>query len=146
MLIEVKAKVSWIVDSKVKRKQETYIMEKEVFAQAEYAVMSFLTACKNEGTVEDFEITALKMSVIKEIITQYQGEQTFIITLRDTMLMDDGTEKQIKYKALLWADNISDAMSHARETSRQGYNMQIDGIKEVNYTYLNSENYETSEN
>ena len=35
MLIEVKAKVAWRIDGKVKKKIETYILDKEVFAEAE---------------------------------------------------------------------------------------------------------------
>lgn len=145
MFIEVKAKVSWIVDNKTRKKLETYIIDKEVFAEAEYDVMTLLTACKNEGTVEDFEIVSLKQSSIKEIITDYQGEYSFIASLRYTFIQDDGTEKLQKYKTLLWANNISEAMSHTRELTQQGYDMQIDSLKEVNYTYLNSENNETSD-
>lgn len=138
MLIEVKAKVAWKIDGKVKKKIETYIIDEEVFAQAEYAVMSHLEQCKTDGEVEDFEITGLKLSIVKEIITQYEGDYTFIATLRDTTLLDDGSEKTIKYKVLLWANNIAEAMTHTREIAQQGYDMQIDGLKEVNYTHLNS--------
>ena len=138
MLIEVKAKVAWKIDGKVKKKIETYIIDEEVFAQAEYAVMSHLEQYKTDGEVEDFEITGLKLSIVKEIITQYEGEHTFIATLRDTTLLDDGSEKIIKYKVLLWANNIAEAMTHTREIAQQGYDMQIDGLKEVNYTHLNS--------
>lgn len=146
MLIEVKTKVSWKVDNKIKKKLETYLLDKEVFAEAEYAVMALLNNEINEGTVESFDITSLRQSIVKEIITQYEGEGTFIVTLRDIMLQDDGSEKAIKYKVLLWADNISEAMNHAREVAQQGYDMQIDGIKEVNYTYLNIEsNGETTQ-
>lgn len=136
MLIEVKAKVAWKIDDKIKKKQETFILDKEVFAEAEYAVMTLLNSYINDSTVESFEITGLKLSIVKEIITQYEGESSFIATLRDIMLQDDGSEKQIKYKVLLWADNISEAMTHTREIAQQGYDMQIDGLKEVNYTYL----------
>lgn len=138
MLIEVKAKVAWKIDGKVKKKIETYIIDEEVFAQAEYAVMSHLEQYKSDGEVEDFEITGLKLSIVKEIITQYEGDHTFIATLRDTTLLDDGSEKIIKYKVLLWASNIAEAMAHTREIAQQGYDMQIDGLKEVNYTHLNS--------
>lgn len=138
MLIEVKAKVAWKIDDKVKKKIETYIIDEEVFAQAEYAVMSHLEQYKSDGEVEDFEITGLKLSIVKEIITQYEGDYTFIATIRDTTLLDDGSEKVIKYKVLLWANNIAEAMTHTREIAQQGYDMQIDGLKEVNYTYLNS--------
>lgn len=138
MLIEVKAKVAWKIDGKIKKKIETYIIDEEVFAQAEYAVMSHLEQYKSDGEVEDFEITGLKLSIVKEIITQYEGDYTFIATLRDTTLLDDGSEKVIKYKVLLWANNIAEAMTHTREIAQQGYDMQIDGLKEVNYTHLNS--------
>ncbi len=138
MLIEVKAKVAWKIDGKVKKKIETYIIDEEVFAQAEYAVMSHLEQYKSDREVEDFEITGLKLSIVKEIITQYEGDHTFIATLRDTTLLDDGSEKIIKYKVLLWANNIAEAMTHTREIAQQGYDMQIDGLKEVNYTHLNS--------
>lgn len=138
MLIEVKAKVAWKIDGKVKKKIETYIIDEEVFAQAEYAIMSHLEQYKSDGEVEDFEITGLKLSIVKEIITQYEGDHTFIATLRDTTLLDDGSEKIIKYKILLWANNIAEAMTHTREIAQQGYDMQIDGLKEVNYTHLNS--------
>lgn len=138
MLIEVKAKVAWKIDGKVKKKIETYIIDEEVFAQAEYAVMSHLEQYKSDGEVEDFEITGLKLSIVKEIITQYEGDHTFIATLRDTTLLDDGSEKIIKYKVLLWANSIAEAMTHTREIAQQGYDMQTDGLKEVNYTHLNS--------
>jgi len=144
MLIEVKAKVAWKIDNKIKKKLETYIIDKEIFAEAEYAVMKLLNDAINDSTVESFEITSLRLSVVKEIITQYDGESSFIATLRDTMLQDDGSEKQIKYKVLLWANNISEAITHTREIAQQGYDMQIDSLKEVNYTYLeNNDNEET---
>lgn len=145
MLIEVKAKVAWKIDGKVKKKIETYILDKEVFAEAEYKVLSLLNQDKIDGEVEDFEITGLKPSVVKEIITQYEGDHTFIATLRDTTLLDDSSGQTIKYKVLLWANNIAEAMTHTREISQQGYDMQIDGLKEVNYTYLNSQENEESE-
>lgn len=142
MLIEVKAKVAWIIDGKVKKKQETFILDREVFAEAEYTVMAYLEDCKNGGSVDSFEIQGLKLSVVKEIITQYQGEGTFIASLKDTFLQDDGTEKVTRYKVLLWANNIAEAMTHTREIAQQGYDMQIDGLKEVNYTYLEDEDNE----
>ena len=144
MLIEVKAKVAWKIDGKIKKKIETYILDKEVFAEAEYAVMSHLEQYKSDGEVEDFEITGLKLAIVREIITQYEGDYTFITTLRDTTLLDDGSEKTIKYKVLLWANNIAEAMTHTREIAQQGHDMQIDGLKEVNYTYLNSQENEES--
>lgn len=138
MLIEVKTRVAWIIDSKVKRKQETYILDKELFAEAEYSVMFLLEGNKREGTVDDYEIVSLKIAGVKEVITQYQGDYSYVATLRETYLQEDGLEKVLRYKVLLWANSISEAMTHTRELASQGYDMQIDGLKEVNYTYLNT--------
>ena len=147
MLIEVKAKVAWVIDTKVRRKLETFILDREVFADAEYAVMSMLSNNVNDGTVESYEILGMKVSQVKEIVTQYQGENTYVASLRDTFLQNDGTEKTIRYKVLLWANNISDAMTNTRGIASQGYDMQIDSLREVNYIYLNSQrNEDTAEN
>lgn len=146
MLIEVKVKVAWVIDGKARKKVETYIIEEDIFAKAEYKVMTLLGDCVNIGTAESFDIMSLKVSAIKEINTQYPGENTYIVALRDTFLQEDGTEKVMKYKVLLWANNISEAMTNARNMASQGYDMQIDSLREVNYTYLNHpENEESQE-
>lgn len=139
MLIEVKAKVAWIIDNKVKKRIETYILDKEVFAQAEYEVMTLLTTYKEESTIDSFELLGIKVATVKEIVAQYEGEHSFIASLRDTFLQEDGTEKTVKYKVLLWADSISEAMSHTRSIAQQGYDLQIDSLREANYTYLNTQ-------
>lgn len=144
MLVDVRAKVAWIIDDKIKKQAETFILDAETFSQAEYAIMQELNAKKEVNLIDDYEILYLKVSAIKEVYTQYEGEYSYVITLKDTTLQDDGSEKSIKYKVLLWASSITDAMSHAREIAAQGYDMQIDGLKEVNYTYLNHEEESTT--
>lgn len=139
MLIEVRTKVAWVIDGKIRKKTETYILDRETFSLAEQEVISLLNTYKDEGTVEYYEIQVMRISSITEICNQYQGDISFIATLRDIVLQDDGTEKQLKYKVLLWADNISQAMANTRELASQGYDMQIDSLKEVTYTYLNSQ-------
>ena len=42
----------------------------------------------------------------------------------------------MKYKVLLWANNLSQANTYVQELASQGYNMNIEGIKEVEYTYI----------
>lgn len=143
MLLEVKVKVTWIIDSKPKKRTETYLIEKEVMAEAEYAIMSKLTGYQNEDTLREFEIQSIKLSPIKEINLQYQGEHSYIASLKDIFLQDDGTEKAIKYKVILWANSISEAMNHVREIAQQGYDMQIESLKEVDYYYIDNE--DTSE-
>lgn len=135
MLVEIKVKVARVIDGKTRKRTETYVMDKEFFSQAEYAVTELLNG---DTTVEDFQIQNLKLSQIKEIDDQSINNSipSFIATLIDIFLQDDGTEKKIKYKVLLWADNLTAANRRANELSHQGYDMQIEGIKQVDYEYL----------
>lgn len=145
MLIEVKAKVARIIDGKTRKRTETYLIDKELFSEAEYAVMSNLTGDQEGGLVESFEVQSLRISPIKEVCTQwledytFRGYPPFIAILKDIFHTDDGTEKTLKYKVLLWADNHAQALSRVTELAHQGYDMQIEGIKQVDYTYIQTE-------
>lgn len=139
MLIEVKVKVSRIIDGKTRKRTETYVIDNcELYSNAEYRVMSILIHEQEESTVESFEIQSLRLSQIKEIDDQTINNTlpSFIATLIDIFHQDDGTEKKLKYKVLLWADNLTAANRRANELSHQGYDMQIEGIKQVDYEYL----------
>lgn len=145
MLIEVKVKVARVIDSKTRKRTETYLVDREVFSQAEYAVMQGLIQETELGTVESFEIQSLRISPIKEVAEQFISEMavnTYIATLKDIWLADDGTEKQLKYKVLLWAEDLTQANRNAQQLSREGYDMQIEGIKQVDYEYLSPETQE----
>lgn len=136
MLIEVKAKVTRIIDAKKRKKLETYILNKDFFSEAEYKVTEILNTQHDEGEVDSFEIQSLKLSTIKEIADQYEGQYSFLATLKDIYHDDNGNEKSMRYKVLLWADDLTSATHNARELQRQGYDMQIEGLKEVDYTYI----------
>ena len=139
MLIEVKTKVTKIEGKKYKRIITTFILDKEFFSQAEYTVTELLDNEEKNGTVFDYEIQSLKCSSIKELATQYTGENTFVVTLTDVFTDDEGNEKPLKYKVLLWAKDLSEAWERTKEISEQGYDMHIEGIKEVPYEYLAEE-------
>ena len=136
MLIEVKVKVTRIIDAKKRKKLETYILNKDFFSEAEYKVTEILNTQHDEGTVDSFEIQSLKLSTIKEIADQYEGQYSFLATLKDIYHDDNGNEKSMRYKVLLWADDLTSATHNVRELQRQGYDMQIEGLKEVDYTYI----------
>ena len=142
MLIEVKVKVGRIIDGKVRKRTEVYVIDKEFFSEAEYAVMQSLSTEVDEGLVDAFDIQSLKQSALKEICEQWyedytqRGYPSFIATLRDIFHDDEGNEKQLKYKVLLWAENLTAANRRALELSHQGYDMLIEGIKQVDYVYL----------
>ena len=136
MLIEVKVKVTRIIDTKKRKKLEIYILNKSFFSEAEYKVTEILNTQHDEGTVDSFEIQSLKLSTIKEIADQYEGQYSFLATLKDIYHDDNGNEKSMRYKVLLWANDLTSATHNARELQRQGYDMQIEGLKEVDYTYI----------
>ena len=136
MLIEVKTKVTRIEGKKYKRVITTFILDRELFSQAEYTVTELLENEEKNGTVFDYEIQSLKCSSIKELATQYTGENTFVVTLTDIFTDDEGNEKPLKYKVLLWAKDLSEAWERTKELSEQGYDMHIEGIKEADYEYL----------
>jgi len=144
MLIEVKVKVARIIDGKTRKRTETFLVERELFSEAEYAVMSGMTQEVELSTVESFEIQSLRISPIKEVAEQFISESalsTYIATLKDLWVADDGTEKHLKYKVLLWAEDLTQANRNVQQLSRVGYDMQIEGIKQVDYEYLrNQEN------
>ena len=140
MLVEVKVKVARVIDSKTRRRTETYLKpDCELFVEAEQAVMERLTQEQEEGLVESFEIQSLKISPIKEVCIQFNGEFAYLATLTDIFHADDGTEKTMKYKVMLWANGHSDAVRNIQTLVRQGYDMHIEGIKEVDYEYLTEE-------
>ncbi len=140
MLIELKVKTKRTDSTgKTRKKTETYLINKDFFAEAEYAITEMLTEETNSHLLDEFEILSLKISQLKEIATQYQGENPFIISLKDVFHEDDGTEKYTKYKILLWADSLTEANSRAHELSMQGYDMLIESIKQVEYVFINEE-------
>lgn len=139
MLIEVKAKVSRIIDAKTKRRTETYIIPNcELFVNAEHKVMQKLTEEQEAGIVECSEILSLKQSPIKEVCEETMPGSAFpfIVTLKDLFHDDNGNEKVLRYQVLLWANDLSQANQRAHQLSYQGYDMQIESIKQVDYEYI----------
>ena len=136
MLIEVKVKVARIIDGKTRKRTETYILDKQFFSEAEYRVTAELNEEQNSNLISSFEIISLRQSSIKEVCTQYTGNIPYVATLIDIFLDDAGNEKTIKYKVLLWAEDLHQAHDCAQNLVQQGYDLHIESIKEVNYIYL----------
>ena len=134
MLIEVKTKVKREIDAKPKVKTETDLLEKDFFAEAEYKVTELLMG--QEPPAKEYEIQSLRQSPIKEIATQWEGEHSYIATLKDLWTDDKGNEKYLRYKVLLWADNLNEALIRTRELAKQGYDMLVEGLREVDYEYI----------
>lgn len=141
MLIEVKIKITKKVDNKYRKSVETYLLDEEFFSHAEYALTHLLDADMEAhgGPIYDFYITSMKCSSIKEIADQFKGEHSFIATLKDIFVDDDGNEKALRYQVLLWADNLTEANQRAQQLAKEGYDLLIEGIKQVDYEYIKTE-------
>lgn len=136
MLIEIKIKTKRTVDNKVRKRLETYLMDKDFFSQAEYDITAHL---EEDGSITGYEIQSLRLSPIKEIAFQYEGQCSFIATLKDIFHDDEGNEKYTRYKVLLWANSLTEANHNVQELSKEGYDMLIESIKQVDYEYIGKE-------
>lgn len=134
MLIEIKVREKRKNGDKYRKSVVTYLMEEEFFSEAESKLMTKFSAEMVDD--EDYEILSLRQSQIKEVACQYTGGNNYIATLKDLWTDDDGNEKALKYKVLLWADSLTDATKNATELQKQGYNMLIESVREVNCIYL----------
>ena len=136
MLIEVKTKIKKKVDDKYRKVTETYLFDEEF-----YAITHLLEADMevHGGPIQDFSITSMRYSPIKEIADQFKGEHSFIATLKDIFVDDDGNEKALRYQVLLWADNLTEANQRAQQLAKEGYDLLIEGIKQVDYEYIKTE-------
>jgi len=131
MLIEIKAKVKRQIGNKTKNYSETYLTDVATFQEAANAIEALLARQQEEGTVLSYEVQSLKLSLIKEVYESYTGELPFIATLTDTYTDDAGNEKKMRYRVLLWADDLTQCNQRVHELARQGYDMQIEGIKQT---------------
>lgn len=133
MLTEVKVKTARKVGDKIRKTTETYVLDTELLAYAEYAVMKEL---QKEQDIENSMVVSIKVSSLKEIADQYKGNHSYIATLKDLFHDDNGKEKAIRYKVLLWADDLTQATKNARAMQSEGYDMQVEGLQEADWIWL----------
>lgn len=139
MLIDVKVKIAQTVDNRPVKKTRTYVLNGEFFTNAEYKVTELLNSEQSSHLVDSFQILSLRQSALKEIASQFQGDHSYIATLKDIFHDDEGNEKKLRYKVLLWADDLTAATNNARTLQREGYDMTIESLKEVDYIYIAEE-------
>lgn len=134
MLIEIKAKVARNVNGNTRTSTELYLKDAEFFSEAEYEVSSLLE--QQGGEVADYSIISLRQSPIKEFLNSKTDdeEQSYIASLRAAYTDDNGNEKAMHYKTLLWAHSLTEANTRAQNYSREGYDMKIESITEKEYT------------
>lgn len=71
----------------------------------------------------DIDVVSIKRSKIKEVLNE-RGNETDLIWQAELMTLfydDEGNEKQIKYKTILFAQTFDAAKAFVTEYMRQGY-------------------------
>lgn len=71
----------------------------------------------------DIDVVSIKRSKIKEVLNE-RSKETDLIWQAELMTLfcdDEGNEKQIKYKTILFAETFDSAKAFVTEYMRQGY-------------------------
>jgi len=90
------------------------------------------------GNETDFEVSAIKISKLKEIINEApQGEtecKIYFATICDHILTDEGDVKDMQYTVALHANDINEAHKAIDQYMRQGMeDMELVGLKCTKY-------------
>ena len=106
--------------------KEQYLVDnRNLFAEVEDSIYVGFNGYK------DLDVIAVKRSRIKEIINTRQSEDDLIwmAELQDTFVDDDGKEKYIKYKVVLYSKTFDTAKAFISEYIKQGYNLALVSLK-----------------
>ena len=90
MLIEVKVKVARIIDGKTGKRSETYVVDRELFSEAEYQVTAVLIQEQTDGFVD----TLCRVAYVDE--ESHTQQQLVVDTFLeiDSLLTDHLSSKQ----------------------------------------------------
>lgn len=109
-------------------RKEQFIMECcESFADAEEQLYNYANG------LTDVDVIAIKRSKIKEVANKRQDKEDaiWLVELQTIFLTDEGEEKELKYKVLVFAKTLDNAKSFMSEYVKQGYSMDIVSIKKT---------------
>lgn len=127
MFFEAKLRVEKTLDTgEQKEVKEHYIMDAELFAEAEKMMFELYPNQK-------IDVFSIGRSDIREIINDKEDDKPFFkATVIDVFTDDEsGKEKETKYYMLVCAENTVEATLLVNEYLKQGYNLRLDGIKRV---------------
>lgn len=81
--------------------------------------------------LNEVDVVGVKRSKVKEILNTCQHNDDLIwqAELMDVFHDDEGNEKEIKYKTILFAQSFDSAKSFISEYMRQGYDMSLVSLK-----------------
>lgn len=98
-------------------KENLVLLNATSFAEAEE------TGYKYGDGLTDIDVVSIKRSKIKEVLNE-RSKETDLIWQAELMTLfcdDEGNEKQIKYKTILFAETFDSAKAFISEYMRQGY-------------------------
>ena len=87
--------------------------------------------------LNEVDVVGVKRSKIKEILNTCQHDEDLIwqAELMDVFHDEEGNEKEIKYKTILFAQSFDSAKAFISEYMRQGYeNMSLVSLKLTKFT------------
>lgn len=136
MLIETRVKTRKEIDGKSIKGTANFLTDSETLVDALGTVINHLNVMQSSHLIEDADIISCKQSSIKEVATQFDGDKSYIATLKDTWIDEVGDEKTMRYKVLLYAANLTECNQRVQELSREGYDMKVESLTEVEMEYL----------
>ena len=139
MLIETRVKISKEIDHKLRRYVVTYLSDNENLVDALATVIIHISGLEESGEIVDADILSTKQSSIREVATQFDGDKAYIATLKDIWIDEVGDEKTLRYKVMLRAADLTECNSRVQQLSREGYDMQIESLVEMNIEYIEPE-------
>ena len=136
MLIETRVKIKKEIDGKTIKGTANFLTDSETLVDALATVINHLNVMQSSHLIEDADIISCKQSSIKEVATQFEGDKSYVATLKDTWIDEVGDEKTMRYKVLLYAADLTECNQRVQELSREGYDMKVESLTEVEMEYL----------
>ena len=116
-----------------KNVKENLVVQNAIsFADAEEAGYEY-----GQGlNLNEVDVVGVKRSKVKEILNTCQHDDDLIwqAELMDVFHDDEGNEKEIKYKTILFAQSFDSAKAFISEYMRQGYDMSLVSLKLTKFT------------
>ena len=136
MLIETRVKTRKEIDGKSIKGTANFLTDSDTLVDALATVINHLNVMQSSHLIEDADIISCKQSSIKEVATQFEGDKSYVATLKDTWIDEVGDEKTMRYKVLLYAADLTECNQRVQELSREGYDMKVESLTEVEMEYL----------
>lgn len=136
MLTETRVKIRKEIDGKSIKGTANFLTDSETLVDALATVINHLNVMQSSHLIEDADIISCKQSSIKEVATQFEGDKSYVATLKDTWIDEVGDEKTMRYKVLLYAADLTECNQRVQALSREGYDMKVESLTEVEMEYL----------